>query len=181
MDELSLEAKSQMAKTIEALKGELSTLRTGRASAAMLDRVECEYYGDKMLIKDICAISSPEPRQLVVKPYDRGDIKAVAAGISSSNLGLNPMVEGDCIRLIIPALTEDSRRDLAKKAKSMAENSKVAIRNIRRDYLDLIKDSDSYTEDYQKRLLDEIQKVVDEMIAEIDNTTSAKEKEIMSI
>ncbi len=181
MDELSLEAKSQMAKTIEALKGELSTLRTGRASAAMLDRVECEYYGDKMLIKDICAISSPEPRQLVVKPYDRGDIKAVAAGISASNLGLNPMVEGDCIRLIIPALTEDSRRDLAKKAKSMAENSKVAIRNIRRDYLDLIKDSDSYTEDYQKRLLDEIQKVVDEMIEEIDNTTSAKEKEIMSI
>lgn len=181
MDELSLEAKSQMAKTIEALKGELSTLRTGRASAAMLDRVECEYYGDKMLIKDICAISSPEPRQLVVKPYDRGDIKAVAAGISASNLGLNPMVEGDCIRLIIPALTEDSRRDLAKKAKSMAENSKVAIRNIRRDYLDLIKDSDSYTEDYQKRLLDEIQKVVDEMIEDIDNTTSAKEKEIMSI
>lgn len=181
MDELSLEAKSQMARTIEALKGELSTLRTGRASAAMLDRVECEYYGDKMLIKDICAISSPEPRQLVVKPYDRGDIKAVAAGISASNLGLNPMVEGDCIRLIIPALTEDSRRDLAKKAKSMAENSKVAIRNIRRDYLDLIKDSDSYTEDYQKRLLDEIQKVVDEMIEEIDNTTSAKEKEIMSI
>ena len=181
MDELSLEAKSQMAKTIEALKGELSTLRTGRASAAMLDRVECEYYGDKMLIKDICAISSPEPRQLVVKPYDRGDIKAVAAGISASNLGLNPMVEGDCIRLIIPALTEDSRRDLAKKAKSMAENSKVAIRNIRRDYLDLIKDSDSYTEDYQKRLLDEIQKVVDEMIEEIDNTISAKEKEIMSI
>lgn len=181
MDELSLEAKSQMTKTIEALKGELSTLRTGRASAAMLDRVECEYYGDKMLIKDICAISSPEPRQLVVKPYDRGDIKAVAAGISASNLGLNPMVEGDCIRLIIPALTEETRRDLAKKAKSMAENSKVAIRNIRRDYLDLIKDSDDYTEDYQKRLIDEIQKVVDEMIAEIDSTTSTKEKEIMSI
>lgn len=181
MDEISLEAKSQMAKTIEALKGELSTLRTGRASAAMLDRVECDYYGDKMLIKDICAISSPEPRQLVVKPYDRGDIKAVAAGISASNLGLNPMVEGDLIRLVIPALTEETRRDLAKKAKATSENSKVAIRNIRRDYLDLIKDSEDYTDDLKKRIQDEIQKVVDEAISEIEEITSAKEKEIMSI
>ncbi len=181
MDEITLEAKSQMSKTIDSLKGELVTLRTGRANAQMLDRVECDYYGDKMLIKDISAISSPEPRQLVVKPYDRNDLKAIAAGISTSNLGLNPIVEGDCIRLIIPALTEETRRDLAKKAKAMAENSKVAVRNIRRDYIDLIKDSEDYTDDLKKRIQDEIQKVVDEVMKEIEDITSSKEKEIMSI
>ena len=181
MDEITLEAKEQMAKTIESLKGELAVLRTGRASAAMLDRVECEYYGDKMFIKDICSISSPEPRQLVVKPYDRNDIKAVAAGISASNIGLNPMIEGDCIRLIIPALTEDTRRELAKKAKSISENSKVSIRNVRREFLDLVKESDDMTDDYKKRVQDEIQKVVDEMIAEIEEIAGTKEKEIMSI
>lgn len=181
MDEITLEAKEQMQKTIEALRNELSSLRTGRASPAMLDRVECDYYGDKMLIKDICAISSPEPRQLVVKPYDRNDIKSVAAGISASNLGINPMVEGDCIRLIIPALTEETRRDLAKKAKAISESNKVAIRNIRREYIDLVKDSDEMTDDYKKRIQDEIQKVVDEMIAQIDSIVSNKEKEIMAI
>ena len=181
MDELTLELKEQMQKTIEALRGELSVLRTGRASPAILDRVECEYYGDKMFIKDLCAISSPEPRQLVVKPYDRNDLKAVATGISASNIGINPIVEADCIRLIIPALTEETRRDLAKKAKSIAETSKVSIRNIRRDYMDLIKESDDMTEDYKKRVQDEIQKVHDEMIAEIESIFSQKEKEIMSI
>lgn len=181
MDEITLEAKEQMGKTIDSLKGELATLRTGRASPAMLDRVECDYYGDKMLIKDLCAISSPEPRQLLVKPYDRGDIKAVAAGITASNIGLNPLVEGDCIRLNIPALTEETRRDLAKKAKATAENSKVAIRNIRRDYIDLIKDSEDYTDDLKKRIQEEIQKVVDESITEIESILSVKEKEIMSI
>jgi ribosome recycling factor len=181
MDELTLELKEQMQKTIEALRGELSVLRTGRASPAILDRVECEYYGDKMLIKDLCSISSPEPRQLVVKPYDRNDLKAVASGISASNIGINPIVEADCIRLVIPALTEDTRRDLAKKAKSIAENSKVSIRNVRRDYMDLIKESDDMTEDYKKRVQDEIQKVHDEMIAEIETIYSQKEKEIMSI
>ena len=181
MDELTLELKEQMQKTIEALREELSVLRTGRASPAILDRVECEYYGDKMLIKDLCSISSPEPRQLVVKPYDRNDLKAVASGISASNIGINPIVEADCIRLVIPALTEDTRRDLAKKAKSIAENSKVSIRNVRRDYMDLIKESDDMTEDYKKRVQDEIQKVHDEMIAEIETIYSQKEKEIMSI
>lgn len=181
MDEITLEAKAQMSKSVEALKGELSILRTGRASPAMLDRVECEYYGDKMFIKDLCSISSPEPRQLVVKPYDKGDVKAVAAGISASNIGLNPIVDGDLIRLVIPALTEDSRRDLAKKAKATSENSKIAVRNIRRDYIDLVKDSEEMTDDYKKRVQDEIQKVVDEIIAEIDSIVAAKEKEIMSI
>jgi len=181
MDEITLEAKEQMNKTIEALHGELAVLRTGRASPALLDRVECDYYGDKMLIKDLCSITSPEPRQLVVKPYDRNDIKAVAAGISASNIGLNPLTEADCIRLIIPALTEETRKDLVKKAKATTENSKVAIRNIRRDYIDLVKSSDEMTDDLKKRVQDEIQKVVDEMMANIDSILSQKEKEIMAI
>lgn len=181
MDEITLEAKEQMGKTIEALKSELAVLRTGRASAAMLDRVECEYYGEKMFIKDLCAISSPEPRQLVVKPYDRNDIKAVATGISASNIGINPIVEADCIRLIIPALTEETRRDLAKKAKAIAENSKVSIRNVRREFIDLVKESDDMTDDLKKRVQDEIQKVVDEKISEVESIFQEKEKEIMSI
>ncbi|MCR5332876.1 MAG: ribosome recycling factor [Bacilli bacterium] len=181
MDEITLEAKEQMGKTIEALKSELAVLRTGRASAAMLDRVECEYYGEKMFIKDLCAISSPEPRQLVVKPYDRNDIKAVATGISASNIGINPIVEADCIRLIIPALTEETRRDLAKKAKAIAENSKVSIRNVRREFIDLVKESDDMTDDLKKRVQDEIQKVVDEKISEVESVFQEKEKEIMSI
>lgn len=181
MDEITLEAKEQMSKTIEALKGELAVLRTGRASPAILDRVECDYYGDKMLIKDICSISSPEPRQLVVKPYDRNDIKAVASGISASNIGINPLVESDCIRLIVPALTEETRRELAKKAKAISENSKVSIRNVRREFIDLVKESDDMTDDLKKRVQDEIQKVVDEMIGQIDELATQKEKEIMSI
>lgn len=181
MDDISKEALEAMNKSIESFKGELATLRVGRASPALLDRIECDYYGSKMFIKDICSISSPEPRQLVVKPYDKGDIKAVPTGISTSSLGINPMVEGDCIRLIIPALTEETRRDLAKKAKAMSENSKVAVRNIRRDYLDLVKESDDMTDDYKKRIQDEIQKVVDDVMAQIESLAANKEKEIMSI
>lgn len=181
MDEIALEAKEKMAKTIEALKAELATLRTGRASPAMLDRIECEYYGDKIAINQISSISVPEPRQLLIKPYDRGDIKAIAAAINASNLSINPIVDGDSIRLVIPALTEDTRRDLAKKAKATTENSKVAIRNIRRDYIDYVKSEDDFTDDYKKRVQDDIQKVVDEAISQIDAILAEKEKDIMAL
>ncbi len=181
MDEIALEAKEKMAKTIEAFKAELATLRTGRATPAMLDRIECDYYGDKIAINQISSISVPEPRQLLIKPYDRGDVKSIASAISASNLGINPIVDADSIRLIIPALTEDTRRDLVKKAKATSENSKVAIRNIRRDYLDFVKDTDDFTDDYKKRVQDDIQKVVDEAIAEIESILVEKEKDIMSM
>lgn len=181
MDELTLECKESMGKTIVAFQNELVTLRTGRATPAMLDRVECEYYGDKIAINQISSVTSPEPRQLLVKPYDKNDVKSICAAIAAANLGVNPVNEGDCIRITIPALTEDTRRELVKKAKAMSEESKVAIRNIRRDFIDLVKASEEMTEDLQKRVQDEIQKVVDEAVAEIESILAKKESEIMAI
>ena len=111
MDELTIECKERLAKTVESFKGDLTTLRTGRATPAMLDRIECEYYGDRIAINQISSVSVPEPRQLLIKPYDKGDLKSIVAAIASSDLGINPINDGDSIRLIIPALTEDTRRD----------------------------------------------------------------------
>mgnify|MGYP003321770856 CR=1 FL=1 len=123
MDAIALEAKESMAKTISAFKNELTTLRTGRATPAMLDRVECEYYGDKIAVNQISSISSPEPRQLLVKPYDKGDVKAICAAIAAANLGVNPINEGVAVRLMIPALTEERRRELVKLVGKMEENA----------------------------------------------------------
>lgn len=181
MDEIALETKERMAKSVDSFKGELTQLRTGRASPAMLDRIECDYYGDKIAINQISSVSVPEPRQLLIKPYDRGDIKSIISAISASNIGINPINDGDSIRLIIPALTEETRRDLMKKAKALSEEAKVAIRNIRREYIDFVKDSDEMTDDYKKRVQDDIQKVTDETIKAVDTILADKEKDIMSI
>jgi ribosome recycling factor len=181
MDEIALEAKERMAKTIESFKGDLAQLRTGRATPAMLDRVECDYYGDKIAINQISSISVPEPRQLLIKPYDRNDIKSIVAAIHASNLGFNPINDGDSIRIIIPPLTEDTRRDLVKKAKGLLEENKVALRNIRREYIDFVKDSDEMTDDYKKRVQDDIQKVMDEATKEVESLLADKEKDIMAI
>ena len=174
-------AKEKMEKSVESLKSNYSTIRTGRASASLLDRIEADYYGDKLPIKDICAISSPEPRQLIVKPYDKSDVKAVYTAIVASDLGLNPTNEGDQIRILIPALTEDKRRELAKKGKAYAEDAKVAIRNIRREFVDSVKKSDEYTDDLKKRIEADIQKVTDESIKAVDEAYAAKEKEILTV
>ena len=147
----------------------------------MLDRIECEYYGDRIAINQISSVSVPEPRQLLIKPYDKGDLKSIVAAIASSDLGINPINDGDSIRLIIPALTEDTRRDLVKKAKAKCEEAKIAIRNIRREYNDFIKESDEMTDDYKKRVQEEIQKVVDEASKNLEDILANKEKEIMAI
>ncbi len=181
MEELALEAQGKMKVTIDVFRHDLSTLRTGRANAMMLDRVECDYYGEKMPINQLSSISTPEPHQLVVKPYDRGDIKTILAAIASSDLGLNPINDGDVIRINVPPLTEDTRRELVKKAKAMLENSKVSIRNVRRDYIDFVKSSEEYTDDYKKRIEADIQKVTDESIKSLEEIFQAKEKEIMAI
>ncbi|MDY6276685.1 MAG: ribosome recycling factor [Bacilli bacterium] len=181
MDDITLECQSRLQKTVEALRGELVLIRTGRATPAILDRVQCDYYGDKIAVNQISSITVPEPRQLLIKPYDRNDIKSIVAGIAAANLGVNPVSEGDYIRLTFPPLTEDTRRELVKKAKATAENSKVAVRNIRREYIDFVKEAEDMTEDYQKRVQDEIQKVVDEAIQQIDQILAEKEKDILSI
>lgn len=181
MDEIALETKERLAKCIEAFRNELATLRTGRATPAMLDRIECEYYGDKIAINQISSITSPEPRQLLVKPYDKGDVKSIVAAINAANIGLNPINEGDSIRINIAPLTEETRRDLAKKAKALSEESRVAVRNVRREYNDFVKSADDMTDDYKERVQEDIQKVVDEAMKQIDEMLATKEKEIMTV
>ena len=170
-----------MNKTIESLRQSLSTLRTGRASPAILAGVQIDYYGSMTPISQVSSITVPEPRQLLVKPYDKNDMKAIISAINASNLGLNPINEGTMIRLIIPALTQERRVEISKQAKKYGEEAKVAIRNIRRDYMDIIKEDDSLSEDFQKRATDDLQKVTDESIKNIDSVVAEKEKELMSI
>ena len=181
MDAYALEAKEKMGKCIDSYRNSLSTLRTGRASPAMLNGIEVDYYGSPTPINQISSISVPEPRQLLIKPYDRNDVKNIIAAISASDLGLNPINEGVMVRLIIPALTEDRRKDIVKQAHKYAEEAKVAVRNVRRDYMDVIKIDDSYSEDLLKRGQEDIQKVTDEACKDIDNILVEKEKEIMAI
>ena len=181
MDEIALEAKERLAKCIVAFKNDLSTLRTGRASPAMLDRVECEYYGDKIAVNQISSISSPEPRQLLIKPYDKGDVKSIVAAINAANLGVNPINEGDAIRITVAPLTEETRKLMVKKAKAMSEDIKVAIRNVRREYVEFVRDADDMTDDYKDRVQDDLQKVVDEVMKQVETVLAEKEKEIMTV
>ncbi len=181
MDEIALDAQGRMNKSIDSLRQTLATLRTGRASPAILAGVQIDYYGSMTPINQISSITVPEPRQLLVKPYDKNDVKAIVTAINAANIGLNPINEGLVIRLIIPALTEERRIEITKQAKKYGEEGKVAIRNIRRDYVDLVKEDDEMSEDYQKRVLDDIQKVTDEAIKTIDQIVADKEKELLQI
>lgn len=181
MDAYTLEASEKMRKSIESLSAGLAKLRSGRANPSMLNGVKCDYYGEKMDITSLCSISMPEPRQLYVKPYSREDLKAVAAGIAAANLGINPQTEADGIRIVVPPLTEDIRKDIAKKAKSMGDEAKVSIRNIRRDYLSLLKEDDSMSDDYKDRVEEEIQKEVESFNKQVDEIIATKSKEIMTI
>ncbi len=181
MDQLVNEAKGQMDKAIEAYKGRLAKLRTGRANPKMLDGIKCDYYGDKMDITALSSISMPEPRQLLIKPYSREDIKAIASAIAGANLGINPQVEASDIRIIVPPLTEDVRKQIAKEAKVIGDETKVTIRNIRRDYLDLLKDDDSMSDDYKERVEEDIQKIVTDSNKAVDDILAEKQKEIMTI
>lgn len=175
------EAKVKMGKSTESLELNLSTLRTGRANAALLENLYCDYYGDKMLVNQIAAIKVPEPKQLLILPYDQNDIKSIVAAINASDIGINPVVDGKQIRLVLPALTEDRRKMLAKKAKQYGEEAKVAIRNIRRDLMDIIKKDETYSEDARKKEEQDLQKITDESIKKVDSIVKEKETEILSI
>jgi ribosome recycling factor len=182
MDDIfALEALEKMTKTIESLHSSLATLRTGRASTAVLDRVEVEYYGEKMPIYQISSVSVPEPTQLLIKPYDKNDVKAIVAAINASDLGINPINDGTSIRLIFPSPTEERRKELAKHAKKYCEDAKVAIRNIRRDINTIIKKDDSLTEDQVRRSEEAVQKVTDDITKKIDDIFRDKEHEIMKV
>ena len=181
MDELVLEAKEKMAKAVEVLRGQLVTLRTGRANAAMLNNIMVDYYGMPTPINQMSTISVPEPRQLLIKPFDKNDVKAVVTAINASDLGLNPLNEGQQVRLIFPPLTEERRREITKQARKYGEDTKVAIRNVRREYMELVKIDEEMSEDYQKRVEEDIQKITDEAVKLVDEVVAEKEKEIMTV
>jgi ribosome recycling factor len=180
MEAIAIEAKTAMEKTIAALLAQFNTLRTGRANASLLDRVMVDYYGEPTAINQIASIAVPEPRQLLIKPYDKADIKAIVEAINKAELGINPIAEADVVRLQLPALTEDRRKELAKHAKKMSDEAKVAIRNVRKDFLALVTDEE-YTQDLKKRIEVDMTKVHDQVIAQIDAAYVVKEKEIITL
>ena len=180
MEAIALEAKVAMEKTITALYAQFNTLRTGRANASLLDRVMVDYYGEPTAINQIASIAVPEPRQLLIKPYDKSDIKSIVEAINKAELGINPIAEAEVVRLQLPALTEDRRKELAKVAKKMADEAKIAIRNVRKDFLALVTD-DEYTEDLKKRIEADMTKVHDVVIGQIDAAYLVKEKEILTL
>lgn len=178
------QAKEKMGKTIASLQRELLTLRAGRASASVLDRIAVDYYGTPTPIPQVANVSSPEARMLVISPWDPSMIPAIEKAIQKSDLGINPSNDGKIIRLIFPELSEERRKDLVKTVKKKGEDSKVAIRSIRRDaneQLKKLKKDSEITEDDQKGYEDDIQKLTDEKIKEIDGTLADKEKEIMEV
>lgn len=173
-------ASARMDKAVEALKHEFATVRTGRANPTILDRVSIDYWGSMTPINQVANISVQEGRSLVIKPYDRSSLKGIERAILEANLGLNPQNDGTVIRIVIPPLTEDRRKELTKQVSKMAEQSKVAIRNIRRDANDAIKKGD-FTEDDVKRATDKMQKQTDEFIKKIDKLAKEKETDIMTV
>ena len=173
----------RMGGAIESLKGDLSGLRTGRANTALLDPVVVEVYGSMMPLNQVATVTAPEPRMLAVNVWDKANVNAVEKGIAKANLGLNPMQDGQTIRLPMPDLTEERRKELAKLAGQYGENAKIAIRNVRRDGMEALKDDEKgkeISEDERKRLEDEVQKLTDRFTGEADEAAAAKEKEIMT-
>ena len=172
----------RMHGAVEALKHDLSGLRTGRASISLLEPVHVEVYGANMPLNQVATISAPEPRMLTVQVWDRSNVGAVEKAIRSSGIGLNPISEGQTLRLPIPDLTEERRKELAKLAHQYAEKARIAARNVRRDGMDGLKQDEKkheISEDERKRLEVEVQKLTDETIKEIDAAMAAKEKEIL--
>lgn len=176
--------EEKMKKTTEVLKGDFATVRAGRANPGVLDKITVEHYGSTMLINQLASVSVPEPRVLAIQPWDATAIKAIEKAIQSSDLGINPQNDGKIIRLNFPQLTEDRRKELSKQVKTMGENAKVAIRNIRRDAVDTFKNQkkkSEITEDDLKNLEKEIQDLTDKYCKEIDTETGKKEKELMEL
>lgn len=182
--ELMNETEVRMNKTVEALEEDFKSIRTGRASPALVERVTVEYYGMPTPLNQLAVISAPEPQLLLIRPYDVGSITAIEKGILQADLGLNPANDGRMIRIPIPRLTEERRRDLGKVVKRRVEESKVALRNIRRDTLEELREYESeklISEDELKRGQDELQKIIDRFVEKIDEAGARKEQDIMEI
>ena len=183
-DELIADARERMSKSVEATQGEFGSVRTGRASPALLDRVTVDYYGAQTPLKQLATINVPEARMLTIQPFDKSSMKAIEKGIIDAQLGLAPSNDGNIVRLVIPELTEERRKDLVKMVRSIAEEGRVAIRNVRRDCMhDLreLRDEGEVGADDEHRAEVELQKLTDGRVAELDAALKVKEAEILEV
>ncbi|MCP4923315.1 MAG: ribosome recycling factor [bacterium] len=184
MSEISGEIKGRMEKALESLKREFAGLRTGRASASLLDQISVDAYGSSMPMPQVGTVNAPEPRLLTVQVWDAGLVKSVEKAIRESDLGLNPSVDGNLIRVPMPDLTEERRKELAKVAAKYTEQGRISVRNVRRDGMDALKKEEKdgdISEDEKHRFSDEIQKLTDQFIKNIDEAFKAKEQDIMQV
>jgi ribosome recycling factor len=184
IDELLADARERMSKSVESMRHEFGSVRTGRATPALLDRISVDYYGAVTPLKQLATISAPEPRMLTVQPYDKSSIKAIERAIMESDVGLTPGNDGNLIRLVVPELSEERRRQLVKVVRNIAEEGRVAIRNIRRDVMhDLreLKEAGEAGSDDEHRAEVELQKVTDARIAELDEVLKHKEDDILEV
>ncbi len=184
LDDISKQAREQMDKTLQILKNDLASLRAGRANPKLLDRITVDYYGVPTPINQVANLSVPEPRLLVISPWETNMIPEIEKAIMKSDLGINPTNDGKVIRLVFPELTEERRKELVKLANKMGEDAKIAIRMARRnanDQIKKLKKNSEITEDEQKMGENEIQKITDEYVKKVDNMIKEKEKEIMEI
>ncbi|MFZ5898263.1 MAG: ribosome recycling factor [Bacillota bacterium] len=184
MRELIQATEGNMQKTVEILKKDFASLRAGRATPALLDKITVDYYGTPTPINQLASVSVPEPRLLVIQPWDKSAIGAIERAILKSDLGITPANDGNVIRLTVPQLTQERRQELVKVIKKRAEEGRVAIRNLRRDVLEQLKakqKNGEISEDDLKRSQDEVQKLTDKYIKEVDSLLAAKEKEIMEV
>jgi ribosome recycling factor len=184
VDELINEARDRMVKSVEHARAEFSTVRTGRASASLLDRIEVDYYGTKTQLKQLATIGVPEPRMLTIQPFDPGSVRGIEKAIQESDLGLTPSNDGKLIRLPIPQLTEERRKDLVKIVRGLAEDHRVAVREIRRDAMKALKDlvdNGDVGADEEHRAEERVQKLTEEHVKHIDDLLKHKESEVMEV
>jgi ribosome recycling factor len=184
IDELLDDARDRMGKSVEVTQHDFSSVRTGRANPSLLDRISVEYYGSQTPLRQLATISAPEARLLTVQPYDKSSIKHIEKAINESDIGLNPSNDGNLVRLVLPELTEERRRDLVKVVRGIAEEGRIKIRNVRRDgmqQLREIRDAGEAGADEEHRAETELQKLTDGHIAELDAHLKAKEEEILEV
>ncbi|MCI0572686.1 MAG: ribosome recycling factor [Myxococcaceae bacterium] len=184
VDDVLNDLKERINRTLEDLKKDLSKVRTGRANISVLDGIRVDYYGTPTPLSGVANLAAPEPRLITIKPWDKGVLKDIERAIKEANIGLNPMNDGEMIRLPIPALTEERRKEIAKQVRTKGEDHKVAIRNVRRDSNELLKDllkDKAITEDDHKRAQEKTQKETDGGVAKVDELIQKKEKEVMEV
>ena len=183
LQDLLNEAENRMKKVVSKYKEELKGIRTGRASSAIVENIEVDYYGSKMPLKQLSTITTPEPNQILIQTWDQNAVKSIEKALQEANLGANPQTEGNLIRLILPPMTEERRKEIVKHLHKIAEEFRIAIRNIRRDIkedMEALK-KEGFSEDDVKKALDNLQKVTDKYVKQINQLTEEKEEEILSL